>query len=42
MGVKCFVFTSSIAVYGALQPPMREDMRPPHARGPLRRGQARG
>lgn len=26
--VKCFVFTSSIAVYGALQPPMREDMRP--------------
>ncbi len=27
-GVKCFVFTSSIAVYGALQPPMREDMRP--------------
>jgi UDP-glucose 4-epimerase len=27
-GVKCFVFTSSIAVYGALQPPMREDMVP--------------
>lgn len=27
-GVKCFVFTSSIAVYGALKPPMREDMRP--------------
>jgi UDP-glucose 4-epimerase len=27
-GVKCFVFTSSIAVYGALRPPMREDMRP--------------
>lgn len=27
-GVKCFVFTSSIAVYGALEPPMREDMRP--------------
>ena len=26
--VKCFVFTSSIAVYGALEPPMREDMRP--------------
>lgn len=26
--VKCFVFTSSIAVYGALQPPMREDMTP--------------
>ena len=26
--VKCFVFTSSIAVYGALQPPMREDMVP--------------
>jgi UDP-glucose 4-epimerase len=26
--VKCFVFTSSIAVYGALQPPMREDMIP--------------
>lgn len=26
--VKCFVFTSSIAVYGALQPPMREDMMP--------------
>jgi UDP-glucose 4-epimerase len=26
--VKCFVFTSSIAVYGAAQPPMREDMRP--------------
>lgn len=27
-GVQCFVFTSSIAVYGALQPPMREDMVP--------------
>jgi len=27
-GVKCFVFTSSIAVYGALPPPMREDMVP--------------
>lgn len=27
-GVKCFVFTSSIAVYGALKPPMREDMHP--------------
>ncbi len=27
-GVECFVFTSSIAVYGALKPPMREDMRP--------------
>lgn len=26
--VKCFVFTSSIAVYGALQPPMREEMIP--------------
>ena len=26
--VKCFVFTSSIAVYGALEPPMREDMPP--------------
>jgi UDP-glucose 4-epimerase len=26
--VKCFVFTSSIAVYGALNPPMREDMIP--------------
>jgi UDP-glucose 4-epimerase len=26
--VKCFVFTSSIAVYGALKPPMREDMTP--------------
>jgi UDP-glucose 4-epimerase len=26
--VKCFIFTSSIAVYGALTPPMREDMRP--------------
>ncbi len=25
---KCFVFTSSIAVYGALKPPMREDMIP--------------
>jgi UDP-glucose 4-epimerase len=27
-GVKCFVFTSSIAVYGAGQSPMREDMIP--------------
>jgi len=27
-GVKCFVFTSSIAVYGAGQTPMREDMIP--------------
>lgn len=27
-GVKCFVFTSSIAVYGGLPPPMREDMAP--------------
>lgn len=26
--VKCFVFTSSIAVYGALPPPMTEDMIP--------------
>lgn len=26
--VSCFVFTSSIAVYGALKPPMREDMIP--------------
>lgn len=26
--IKCFVFTSSIAVYGALPPPMREDMMP--------------
>lgn len=26
--VKCFVFTSSIAVYGGLTPPMREDMTP--------------
>jgi len=26
--VKCFVFTSSIAVYGALKPPMSEDMAP--------------
>lgn len=26
--VKCFVFTSSIATYGRLEPPMREDMRP--------------
>jgi UDP-glucose 4-epimerase len=26
--VKCFVFTSSIAVYGALEPPMTEDMIP--------------
>lgn len=27
-GVKCFVFTSSIAVYGAGQVPMREDLTP--------------
>ena len=27
-GVKCFVFTSSIAVYGALKPPMREEDAP--------------
>ena len=27
-GVKCFVFTSSIAVYGALRPPMREEDTP--------------
>ncbi|MEM0939860.1 MAG: NAD-dependent epimerase/dehydratase family protein [Bacteroidota bacterium] len=26
--VKCFVFTSSIAVYGAISPPMSEDMTP--------------
>ena len=26
--VKCFVFTSSIAVYGALNPPMKEEMVP--------------
>lgn len=26
--VKCFVFTSSIAVYGHAEPPMREDMTP--------------
>jgi UDP-glucose 4-epimerase len=26
--VKCFVFTSSIAVYGALKPPMKEEMIP--------------
>lgn len=26
--VKCFVFTSSIAVYGALKPPMSEDLPP--------------
>ena len=26
--VKCFVFTSSIAVYGALEPPMKEDQVP--------------
>ena len=26
--VKCFVFTSSIAVYGALKPPMHEDLHP--------------
>lgn len=27
-GVKCFVFASSIAVYGALEPPMTEEMTP--------------
>ncbi len=27
-GIKCFVFTSSIAVYGTLPPPMTEDMTP--------------
>ena len=27
-GVKCFVFTSSIAVYGANQTPMTEDLEP--------------
>ena len=26
--VKCFVFTSSIAVYGAGKPPLKEDMQP--------------
>lgn len=26
--IKCFVFTSSIAVYGNIKPPMREDMMP--------------
>src|SRR5881396_3586587 len=26
--IKCFVFTSSIAVYGAAPPPMREDQAP--------------
>lgn len=26
--IKCFVFTSSIATYGALKPPMKEDMSP--------------
>src|SRR5262249_61072069 len=26
--VECFVFTSSIAVYGAVEPPMREDQTP--------------
>lgn len=26
--IKCFVFTSSIAVYGAIEPPMREDQTP--------------
>jgi len=26
--IKCFVFTSSIAVYGSCKPPMREDMTP--------------
>jgi UDP-glucose 4-epimerase len=31
--VKCFVFTSSIAVYGALKPPMKEDT-PPHPEDP--------
>lgn len=27
-GIKCFVFTSSIAVYGAIEPPMREEDTP--------------
>lgn len=27
-GTECFVFTSSIAVYGSCTPPMREDMQP--------------
>ncbi len=27
-GIKCFVFTSSIAVYGAAKPPMTEEMTP--------------
>src|ERR1700757_180133 len=27
-GVRCFVFTSSIAVYGSIKPPMSEDMLP--------------
>jgi UDP-glucose 4-epimerase len=27
-GIKCLVFTSSIAVYGALEPPLKEDMVP--------------
>ncbi|QEH36936.1 UDP-glucose 4-epimerase [Aquisphaera giovannonii] len=26
--IECFVFTSSIATYGAVEPPMREDQRP--------------
>ena len=39
--VKCFVFTSSIAVYGAGQLPMREDM-VPAAGGSVRRRQVRG
>lgn len=26
--IKCFVFTSSIATYGSIPPPMKEDMRP--------------
>ena len=26
--VKCFVFTSSIATYGSIPPPMKEDMQP--------------
>ena len=39
--VKCFVFTSSIAVYGAGQLPMSEDMAPAPG-GPVRHRQVRG
>ncbi len=39
--VKCFVFTSSIAVYGAGKPPLREDMIPvPDVRPPRNPGAA--